>query len=109
LAHDPAVVAVLQRHPKLAADAVWTPQALALAVAPLGGELQLLGGGLHRYSEFFRTALSAAGTCDDDPAPHPLDIARLGAARLGDGQQAALHSAVPNYLCASAAEEAGMA
>jgi tRNA threonylcarbamoyladenosine biosynthesis protein TsaB len=100
---------VLASHPRLADDAVWTPESLALAVAPLAKELTLCGGGLHRYPAAFRAVLSACQRCADGEAPHPLDVARLGSARLSSGLKVPLYSAVPNYLCASAAEEAGTA
>lgn len=88
-----AIEAVLASHPQLADDAVWQPQALADAVAKL--DCWLVG----------RPGPYGQRLWDDDPAPHPLDVARIGAARLLAGERAPLHSAVPNYLCASAAEE----
>ncbi len=101
-----AVNAVLESHPKLAEDAVWRPQELAEAVAELAENLILCGGGVLRYRDLWQNMLRGVKLWDEDPAPHPLEVARLGAEQLRAGQAVALHGAVPNYLCASAAEEA---
>lgn len=92
-ARTPALQAVLSQKPALACDGVFAKEEL---VDALGGLKLLLVG---YKGPFLGTAV------DDDPAPHPLDVARIGAARLLAGEYAPLHSAVPNYLCASAAEE----
>lgn len=95
---------VLARHPQLDGDAVWTPAALAEAVAPLGSELVVCGGGLDRYPG--ELGLPGSLRWDRDPAPHPLDVALLGARELAAGRQASLQRSVPNYICVSAPEEA---
>lgn len=98
----------LASHPQLAGDAVWAPAALAEAVASLGlgQDLLLCGGGLDRYPRELLAGLPEAVRWDDDPAPHPLDVAQLGARELRAGRQAPLQSSVPNYICVSAPEEA---
>ncbi len=106
LAPSSALQAVLSAHPRLREDAIWNPQELATAVAPLAAELILVGDGLVRYSALFPPQLFSGRLGDEDRSPHPLDMARLGIARFAAGERALLHSAVPNYLCGSAAEEA---
>lgn len=88
------VAAALFRTPQLMDDGVYAPQVLADAVAGLAPVVVGCEG-------------PWGGTrCDDDLAPHPLDVARLGVRKLAAGEIAALRSVVPNYLCVSAAEEA---
>lgn len=95
---------VLARHPQLDGDAVWAPAALAAAVALLGSDLVVCGGGLDRYPS--ELGLPGSQRWDRDPAPHPLDVALLGARELAAGRQASLQRSVPNYICVSAPEEA---
>lgn len=93
-ASTPAVEEALQRTPQLTTDAVYAREELGAAVAGLDFVLVGLPG---PWGE---------KRCDDELSPHPLDVARLGAARLSAGEAAPLRSVVPNYLCLSAAEEA---
>lgn len=89
--------------PRLKSDAVWDPATLAALLQPYADELWLCGGGLLSYP-----LLQAAGTkvADDDLAPHPLAVLALGLGRLRAGDTDPLVTATPNYICASAAEEA---
>jgi tRNA threonylcarbamoyladenosine biosynthesis protein TsaB len=104
-----ALKSLLAAKPQLAGDGVYTPQALSALFADpataLPDGLLLLGSGLDRYPDLL-TQLPGSRRYDADPAPDPLDLARLGVAQVAAGQLAVLQSAVPNYLCVSAAEEA---
>jgi tRNA threonylcarbamoyladenosine biosynthesis protein TsaB len=93
-ARTPQVLAALDRTPQLLRDAVYTPDALAAAVADV--DFLLVG----------RDGPWGGRREGDELSPHPLDVARLGAQALATGRGALLASAVPNYLCVSAAEEA---
>ncbi len=60
----------------------------------------LVGDGVTRYP-----ALLALGPqVDDDGAPHPRELLRLGRAALLAGEHSSLESAVPNYIRRSEAE-----
>jgi tRNA threonylcarbamoyladenosine biosynthesis protein TsaB len=96
-ARSPAVAAALEACPELGRDGVFSAPALAAAVA---GLQPIIVG----QSGPWGSAAESGG--DDVAAPHPLDVARLGAERLLAGEVAPLHAAVPNYLAVSAAEEA---
>lgn len=93
---------LLAEHPALLTDAVWAPAALAALLLPCAEQLGLCGGGLTSYPVL---RLPGALVVDEDPAPHPLAVLQLGAARLRRGESDALAAASPNYICASAAEE----
>ena len=93
---------LLAEHPALLTDAVWAPAALAALLLPCAEQLGLCGGGLTSYPVL---RLPGALVVDEDPAPHPLAVLQLGAARLHSGESDSLAAASPNYICASAAEE----
>ena len=97
----PNLQSLLMQHPELRSDAVWNPDALAALLLPHGEQLSLCGGGLRSYPVLRRIG---AVVLDEEAAPHPLAILQLGAARLRSGQSDSL-VAVPNYICASAAED----
>lgn len=92
---------LLAQSPELLTDAVWAPEALAALLQPYAEQLCLCGGGLSHYPVLRRIG---AAVLDEEAAPHPLAILQLGAARLRSGQSDSL-VAVPNYICASAAED----
>jgi tRNA A37 threonylcarbamoyladenosine modification protein TsaB len=78
----------------------------AIAPAAMLAELadtapqQLVGDGVLRYP-----ALRALGPLiDDDGAPHPRELLRLGRAALLRGETSSLESAAPNYIRRSEAE-----
>lgn len=93
-ARTPQLEAALLRAPQLLRDAVYRPEELTAALAGL--DFVLVG----------REGPWGGQRCDDELSPHPLDVARLGAQAIRAGRCAVLESAVPNYLCVSAAEEA---
>jgi tRNA threonylcarbamoyladenosine biosynthesis protein TsaB len=84
----------------LAAESVSPPDRLA-AELRLAGPVLLVGAGALKYPELVadgRTLL------DDDGAPRPSDLARLGAARLAAGESDPLGPSGPRYIRASEAE-----
>ncbi len=85
----------------LAHERAWDPVQLAAAIAPLGPRLAVLGDGITRHPGLL---VAGAVQVDDDPAPHPLDLARLGAARLLRGEHDDLAGAVPHYVAPSYAD-----
>jgi tRNA threonylcarbamoyl adenosine modification protein YeaZ len=93
-ARTPQLEAALLRTPQLTSDAVYLPDALTAALS--GIDFVLVG----------REGPWGGRRCDDELSPHPLDVARLGAQAIVAGRGAPLESAVPNYLCLSAPEEA---
>ena len=100
---SPDLQQLLAANPALTIDGAWDPAALAALLAPCAEQLLLCGGGLVSYP-LLRLA-GAEVLADDDPAPHPLAVLRLGVARLRTGASDALAAAAPNYICVSAAEE----
>lgn len=105
--------------PQLAADAMWQPADLILAVQPLAGAFQVCGveplpGSAQPLVDMARSvrldrgaARTSGDPCEEAGSePPPLALARLAQDRLRRGQRADLYSAVPNYLCGSAPEEA---
>lgn len=93
-ATTPQLDAALAQTPQLLRDAVYRPAELTAALAGL--DFVLVG----------REGPWGGRRCDDELSPQPLDVARLGAQAIRAGRQAMIESAVPNYLCVSAAEEA---
>ncbi len=85
-------------------EAQWEPSHLGEQLASLTrGPLPLLlvGDGAFKYAPI---RVPGSTLLDDDLAPHPADLLRLGAARLLGPDRADLASASPNYICPSAAE-----
>ena len=111
-----ATAQLLARTPHLAVDAMWQPTALQQAVQPLQGRFILRSTApLPSYAQPLAALASHLSLdSESDPAPSvqhsfpspPLALARLAHARLLAGHGADLFSAVPNYLCGSAPEEA---
>lgn len=60
----------------------------------------LVGDGALRYPQL----QSLGRLLDDDGSPRPLDLLRLGAARLAAGEASSLANAVPHYIRRSEAE-----
>jgi tRNA threonylcarbamoyladenosine biosynthesis protein TsaB len=77
-------------------ERVLPPAALAAALGP---ETRLIGDGALRYR-----AELAGPLVDEDGAPRPDEIARLGALALARGETADLASAAPKYIRPSEAE-----
>ncbi len=99
----PRLQQLIGEQPQLTTDAAWDPAALATLLTPVAAELLVCGGGLMTYP-VLRFA-DAAVLGDDDGAPEPLALLRLGVARLHAGVSEPLAAATPNYICVSAAEE----
>lgn len=107
---------LLAREPRLASDAMWQPTALQQAVEPLQGRFVLRSTApLPSYAQplaalasrlALDSEIEAAPSKEDSFPSPPLALARLAHARLLAGHGADLFSAVPNYLCGSAPEEA---
>lgn len=96
---------LLERHPALLTDALWSPAELVEAIAPFvqgAGALTLCGPDSLRYPELGR--LGARRSEEIDEPTRPLALARLGLLRLLCGELSSLDTAVPNYICPSAAE-----
>ena len=93
-ARNPVVQAAIARTPQLESDAVYSIDGLAAAVA--GCDFVLVG----------KPGPWGGQRFDEELSPLPLDVARLGLQKLAAGQGTQRNSAVPNYLCVSAAEEA---
>jgi tRNA threonylcarbamoyladenosine biosynthesis protein TsaB len=89
--------------PDLLAERAWPPDRLRQALLPLGPGLVLCGSGALKYPQLL---LPGSQLLDQDPAPHPLDLLRLGEERLARGEHDPLAAAVPNYVSPSAAEAA---
>jgi tRNA threonylcarbamoyl adenosine modification protein YeaZ len=100
-AHLQSLQHLAAQRPELVTDSVWDPEALAALLLPYAELLCLCGGGLSHAPALRRIGAAAI---DEEAAPHPLAILQLGAARLRAGQSDSL-VAVPNYICASAAED----
>jgi tRNA threonylcarbamoyladenosine biosynthesis protein TsaB len=78
-----------------------TPAGLVERLAVAAGPLWLIGGGALTHRECWP---GTARLADEDPAPRPTELLRLGRARLLAGQVEDLASSVPRYLRASEAE-----
>jgi len=80
---------------------------VAIAPAALAAELRaqgpmlLVGEGVLRWRELL---VEGTTLLDEDGAPHPGDLGRLGARRLAAGEAADLAAAGPSYIRASEAE-----
>jgi tRNA threonylcarbamoyladenosine biosynthesis protein TsaB len=84
----------------LGEERVLAPAALADELR--SGGLVLVGDGVLRYRELFAAPL------DEDGAPRPADVARLGALRLAAGERSDLALAAPKYIRPSEAERMKM-
>jgi tRNA threonylcarbamoyladenosine biosynthesis protein TsaB len=82
-------------------ELVAPPEALRARLLAVGGGLQLVGSGALRYPEL---VVPGARLLDEDGAPRPGDLARLGAARLSAGSPDDLARSGPKYIRASEAE-----
>ncbi|HZS35440.1 MAG TPA: tRNA (adenosine(37)-N6)-threonylcarbamoyltransferase complex dimerization subunit type 1 TsaB [Polyangia bacterium] len=81
----------------LSPERVLAPSALAEELR--GANVGLLGDGALRYRALFDIA-----PLDEDGAPRPGDVARLGALRFAAGERADLASSGPTYIRPSEAE-----
>jgi tRNA threonylcarbamoyladenosine biosynthesis protein TsaB len=84
------------------AERVLAPAALADELR--AGGVVLVGDGVLRYRELF----IGAAPLDEDGAPRPADVARLGALRLAAGERSDLARAAPKYIRPSEAERMKM-
>ena len=117
------VATALRADPRLASDGVWSPSDLTAALAPLAGSLILCSAGPLPPHAAPLASLAQRIVVDDVTAPNgrhlaphdgtqppseppPVTLARLALDRLAAGDVADLHAAVPNYICASAPEQA---
>jgi tRNA threonylcarbamoyladenosine biosynthesis protein TsaB len=84
-------------------EQVLSPTALVAALAPLAADapLVVVGEGARRYPEL---VVPGARLLDDDGAPHPADLLRLGALRLQRGEADDLGTSGPRYIRPSEAE-----
>jgi hypothetical protein len=61
----------------------------------------VVGNGAAKYPSLI---VPGSRWLDEEPGPRPLDVARLGALRLGRGERDDLASAAPAYIRPSEAE-----
>jgi tRNA threonylcarbamoyladenosine biosynthesis protein TsaB len=83
----------------LSRDAAWEPGHLGEVLRRIclgGARLAVCGNGVLRYQG---QLLPEGGVwAHEDPSPHPMEVARLGAARLARGEADPLAEAVPDYV-----------
>lgn len=88
----------------LGAEVVLPPAGWAERLSSTRGEaeeLVLVGDAFERYPEL---VIPGARRLDEDPAPHPADVLRLGARDLARGEKDVLVTGAPRYIRPSEAE-----
>lgn len=98
---SPQLQSLLVAQPQLLEDAVWDPTALAALLQPVATQLFLCGAALAKYPVL---RLPSAPVLHENESPNPLELLQLGLLRFQTGGADSLTGAVPNYVCASAAE-----
>ncbi len=98
---SPQLQGLLVAQPQLLEDAVWDPAALAALLQPVAAQLSLCGAALAKYPVL---RLPSAQVLHESESPDPRELLQLGLMRLQAGYADSLMAAVPNYVCASAAE-----